>query len=80
MMEKASQLDTAPTKEKMSQSHPLVTSTSLDRASLLGEASRILVTLGVARLKTTQSIVCILGSPHRKTAWRKSLVSHSRRH
>jgi hypothetical protein len=58
MMEKASQGDTAPAKEKMRQSHPMVTSKSCGRASLLGEASRILVTLGV-RAAENHAVYCL---------------------
>ncbi len=57
-MEKASQRDTAPAKEKMRQSHPMITSTPCGRASLLGEASRILVTLGV-RAAQKHAVYCL---------------------
>ncbi len=56
-MQKASQGDTAPAKEKMRQPHPMITSTSCGRATLLGEASRILVTLGVAGGSKTRSLL-----------------------
>jgi hypothetical protein len=58
MMERANQGYTAPAEEKMRQSHPMVTSTSSGRASLLGEASRILVTLGV-RAAQTHAVYCL---------------------
>jgi hypothetical protein len=58
MMEKASQADIAPAEEKMRHSHPIVTSTSSGRASLLGEASRTLVTLGVRAAKK-HAVYCL---------------------